>query len=103
MRRLLRRLKAALIIDEPAPTGLVLDDTRETVALEHAARHREALRVIRRAMLEESLKDPGHRDAGRLDLALDLKSILAPAPADGEVLREVPLRTAVPARSVRAS
>lgn len=67
-----------------------LDDTPEAAGLEHQARHTAALRHIHRTLLAESLKDPGLRDTALVDFCLELRSTLQPAPADAEVLREVP-------------
>lgn len=65
-----------------------LDDTPAAVELEHQARHTAALRLITAVLEQERAKPQGFRDVGRFDLALDMRSILLPAPADAEVLRE---------------
>lgn len=83
-----------------------LDDTPEAAQLEHQARHAAALRHIHRTLLAESLKDPGLRDTALMDSCLELRSILQPAPADAEVLREVPpvgIRYAAPVIPGRAA
>jgi hypothetical protein len=77
------------------PAGIVpgfpaLDDTPVAAELEHHARHKAALRHIHRTLLAESLKDPGLRNTALVDFCLELRSTLQPAPADAEVLREMP-------------
>lgn len=72
------------------PAALVLDDTAEAVELEQEARTRHMLRYVQRTLLEESLKDPVFRNTGLIDFCLGARSILQPAPADAEVLREAP-------------
>lgn len=60
------------------------------VELEQEARTRHMLRYVQRTLLEESLKDPVFRNTGLIDFCLGARSILQPAPADAEVLREAP-------------
>jgi hypothetical protein len=86
------------------PAGIIpgaptLDDTPMSAELEHGARHRAALQLVAAVLEDERAKTPGFRNAERFDLALEMRSILHPAPAGAEVLREVPaVRHATPVR-----
>lgn len=74
------------------PHDIVLDDTAEAVQLEQAARLTHAARIVHRTLLAESLKPGEHRDVALMDVCLELRSALRPAPVDAEVLREAPAK-----------
>lgn len=89
-----------------AGPALVLDDTAEALDIEHHARLREALRIIHRTLLTESLKDEALRNPDLIDRMLDLRSVLLPSAPGSEVLVEVPpvrQRYGVPVIPGRAS
>jgi hypothetical protein len=86
------------------PGFLPMEDTPAVVELQHQARH-AALRLITAVLQEERAKAQGFRDVARLDLALEIRSILLPARVGAELLGEVPpvgIRHAEPVRE-RAS
>lgn len=71
---------------------IVMVDTPAAVELEDRARRAEALRLVEAALARESnrARKIGMRNADLADLCLEVRSALRPAPADAEVLREVP-------------
>lgn len=84
------------------------DDAPAAVEVEEAVRVREALRLVEAALAAESARarKTGMRNPDLANLALELRSALRPAPADAEVLREVPpvgVRQAVPSVPGRAA
>jgi hypothetical protein len=88
------------------PRDVVIEVQPEAVALEQAARRREVLRLVRHALLTESLRGPLLRNGPLLSLCLDIRSALEPAPAAEADLREAPtvgIRCAVPVIPGRTS
>ncbi|MEV6633910.1 hypothetical protein AB0M54_24480 [Actinoplanes sp. NPDC051470] len=67
-----------------------IEDTREARELEHAARHREAVRLVNTALAGQAGLFPEDRNGDLVDLCLELRSVLAPTPVGSRVIKELP-------------
>jgi hypothetical protein len=80
------------VTDEPdTGLGLLLDDTPHSADLEREARLRHAAHRVERELYAQSLRPHEERSPELVNFLLDMRATLNPAPADSEVLRELPL------------